>query len=287
MKRKDFLPYNQKELIDSINKIEILKINQTVITKYDDKIKSTSNVSDRYEIFDIKKFLLNKIDDISNNFEIKEYSFNVYKGVQDLILLSDIIEIHGHRFQKVLSIINSTDRTKRLCINVGLRLIDKDIFLLKDVKNVYANKKHFKGISEYVYNESLKINDETFEEQVEYISKLINHKVSLFNVYKVFMKDKFYFKDHINFDKLKKSIIYNKERFNLTKEQEQVLFVHSTKFSELTKEHNFFLDAFEIFKLYMNMWKYSDTAVIRREADMIYSITQHSIRKEKIKELFA
>ena len=63
--------YNKQELVDKINSISI-SLNEAgqVITKYRDRVVSISNVSKRYEIFDIKKYLLDKLDLIEKNFNI-------------------------------------------------------------------------------------------------------------------------------------------------------------------------------------------------------------------------
>ena len=46
--------YSKEELVGKINKLHIYNVANSIITKYDGRIISTSDVSDRYEIFDIK-----------------------------------------------------------------------------------------------------------------------------------------------------------------------------------------------------------------------------------------
>ena len=72
--------YNKQELVDKINSISI-SLNEAgqVITKYRDRVVSISNVSKRYEIFDIKKYLLEKLEVIEKNFNIVKYNFQIKK----------------------------------------------------------------------------------------------------------------------------------------------------------------------------------------------------------------
>ena len=96
-----YLSYNKQELVDKINKISIFmnEVGQ-VITKYGDSVTSISNVSKRYEIFDIQKYLIDKIDAIEKNFKIHQYGLKIKGGVQSLILISDSINIEGIDFHK-------------------------------------------------------------------------------------------------------------------------------------------------------------------------------------------
>jgi hypothetical protein len=96
--KRTFLNYNKQELIDKIDLISIEQVGSQVITKYRDVVKSVSDVSNRYEIFDIKSYLKDKIDTIEKNFNITKYYFRITKGVQELTLLSDTIEIEGINF---------------------------------------------------------------------------------------------------------------------------------------------------------------------------------------------
>jgi hypothetical protein len=66
--KRTFQNYNKQELIEKINKISIEKIEDKIVTKYGDTVTSVSEVSNRYEIFDIKSYLINKIDLIEKNF---------------------------------------------------------------------------------------------------------------------------------------------------------------------------------------------------------------------------
>ena len=98
--KREFRNFNKQELIEKIDKISIEQVEGQVITKYDDRVLSISNVSNRYEIFDIKSYLKSKIDIIEKNFNITKYYFRLTKGIQELTLLSDTIEIEGISFYK-------------------------------------------------------------------------------------------------------------------------------------------------------------------------------------------
>ena len=70
---KGFKNYNKTELFNTIDKISIEKVGSQVVTKFDNRVINTSNVSNRYEIFDIVKYLKDKIELIEKNFTITKY----------------------------------------------------------------------------------------------------------------------------------------------------------------------------------------------------------------------
>ena len=132
-----YLTYNKQELVDKINSISI-SLNEVgqVITKYRDRVVSISNVSKRYEIFDIKKYLLDKLELIEKNFNIVKYDFQIKKGIQYLTLLSDTVTIEGVEYHKSFFILNSSDKSRKLSFNAGLYSAAKDLYIINSVKNI-------------------------------------------------------------------------------------------------------------------------------------------------------
>ena len=75
---RNFQPYNKEVLFKIIDKISITKQGEQVITKYGDRVIKVANVSNRYEIFDIAKYLKDKIETIEKNFEISKYRLSSF-----------------------------------------------------------------------------------------------------------------------------------------------------------------------------------------------------------------
>ena len=97
---RGFRSYNKKELFNQIDQLSIERINNQIITKYGGRVIKTANVSNRYEIFDIVKYLKDKINDIENNFTITNYQLSIKGGQQYLKLISDKIDVGGVEFYK-------------------------------------------------------------------------------------------------------------------------------------------------------------------------------------------
>ena len=163
MKRK-FQPYDKQKLLAQIDLISIELVENQVITKWGSTVLSVTQVSNRYEVFDIKSYLKSKIDLIEKNFQITKYYFRLTKGVQELTLLSDTIKIEGVDFHKSFFILNSSDKSRRLSFNAGLYCDSKDFYVVSSIKNLGLTKKHLKGVTIAAELASSGLDGESFDE---------------------------------------------------------------------------------------------------------------------------
>lgn len=282
-----YLPYNKQELLDKINNISIsLNDAGQVVTKYRDVVVSISNVSNRYEIFDIQKYLKDKLELIEQNFTITKYDFHIRKGIQSLSLLSDTVEIEGVNYHKSFFILNSSDKSRRLSFNAGLYSDEKKLYIITAVKNIGLTKKHLRGVTEAAELASVGLNGETFDEQIESIKSLVGHRISISKLQDIIVDDKEVKANHLKFDAFKNSIIYyNAEgRLKLTNEQRNLLRTSSEKLN-IEQKDDFYIDAFWAFQVYLRLFNKQDSHIIRRETEKIMNITQWAVRNAQLELL--
>ncbi len=284
--KRTFQNYNKQELIEKINKISIEKIEDRIVTKYGDTVTSVSEVSNRYEIFDIKSYLINKIDLIEKNFNITKYYFRITKGIQELTLLSDTIEINGINFQKSFFILNSSDKSRRLSFNAGLYCDSKNFYVVSSVRNLGLTKKHLKGVTKAAEEASTGLDGETFTQQIEDIKSLVGHRISLSKLKDIIVLDNEVKADHMKFDAFKNSIIYyaSEGQLKLTQNQYTTLRTYSEKLN-IDSSNDFYIDAFWAFQVYLRLFNKQDSHVVKRETERIMSITQWSVRNQTLEEL--
>ena len=273
--------YNKADLFRKIGAIEIFQQGAQVVTKYFGNVINTTPVSNRYEIFDIRSFMKSKIDYIESNFNITFSNLRVRGGIQELILLSDEVEIAGINYYKAFFILNSSDKSRRLSMNLGLYQADNGTYLVNTIKNFSLVTKHIKGITDKAEVASQNIDVETFDEQVESIRSLVGERVMMSQVRNIIV-DKDQKVNHNKFDALKNVLRWNSKK--LTKEQVGFLMTPSEKLN-ITPEIDFSLDAFHIFQAYMNVFRNQDSYVVRKETEKILKITQCFIREEKLSQL--
>ena len=280
---KGFRNYNKNEIFDLIDKISIEKLNNQVITKWCNKVIKVANVSNRYEIFDITKYLKEKIELIESNFNISKYSLSVKGGQQYLQLISDSVEIGGINFYKSFYILNSSDKSRRLSFYAGLH--SEKYYSIGN--NVGMSKKHLKGVTEAADVASIGFNGETFDDQIESLQNLVGHRIKLSKIREVILGDKEDIPqiNHRKFDAFKNSIRFadGDGLIRLTGEQRSQLYTESERMTEVKED--FYLDAFWVFGSYMRLFNRQDSHVIKNETDRIMKITQWSVRNNVLESL--
>jgi hypothetical protein len=281
---KGFRNYNKEELFNYIDKIEVEKVNGQVITKYGGHVTQIANVSKRYEVFDITKYLKEKIDLIEQNFTISEYQLTIRKGQQSLQLISDKVNIGGVDFYKSFYILNSTDKSRRLSFYAGLH--SKNYYYI-GANNVGLSKKHLTGVNIAAEDASKGLTGETFDEQIEALRNLVGHRIQFSKIRQVILGDKEEIPqvNHRKFDAFKNSVRYadGDGLIRLTKEQRSQLYTDSERMKEVKED--FYLDAFWSFGSYMRLFNRQDSHVIKNETDRIMKITQWAVRNSILESL--
>lgn len=283
---KGFRLYNKEELFNLIDKISIERNGNIITTKYDNRVINTTEVSNRYEIFDIVKYLKDKINVIESNFPITMYKLEVKGGKQTLQLISDKVEIGGVDFYKSFYILNSTDKSRRLSFNIGLRSESKDFYLVGN--NASLVKKHLKGVTQAAEDASLSIDAETFNEQLESINSLVGHRIRFSKLREIIL-DNDNFDDvtkisHRKFDAFKNSIRWS-TRVTLDNNQRNFLYTPSDRMLDFPDNLDFFVDAFYAFQLYLTIFNRQDANVVKKETEKIMKITQWSVRNSILESL--
>ena len=281
---RGFRNYNKTELFSFIDNISIEKVNNQVITKYGGRVMRISNVSNRYEVFDIAKYLKEKIELIESNFRISKYRLTITRGQQYLQLLSDTVNIGGVEFYKSFYILNSSDKSRRLSFYAGLH---SEKFYYIGANNVGMSRKHLTGVTEAADVASTALNGETFDDQIEALQNLVGHRIQFSKIRQVILGDKEEVPqvNHRKFDAFKNSVRYadSDGLIKLTKEQRSQLYTESERMKEVKED--FYLDAFWVFGCYMRLFNRQDSHVIKNETDRIMKITQWAVRNNVLEAL--
>jgi hypothetical protein len=223
-----------------------------------------------------------KIDYLESNFNIIYSNLRIRGGIQELILLSDQVEIGGVNYYKAFFILNSSDKSRRLSMNLGLYQADNGTYLVNSIKNFSLITKHIKGITSKAETASQNIDVETFDEQIQSIRSLVGERVMISQVRNIII-DKDQKVNHNKFDALKNSLRWNHSK-DFTKDQVNVLMTPSEKLT-VDSTNDFSMDAFQVFQAYMNVFRNQDSYVVRKETEKILQITQCFIRNEKLAQL--
>ena len=288
---KGYKDYNKTEIFNVLDKISIENVNNQVITKFGNTVINITNVSNRYEIFDIVKYLKDKIEAIEKNFNISKYYLGITKGRQTLTLISDEVEVGGVKFYKTFYILNSTDKSRRLSFNVGLYCDTSKFYIISGVKNIGLTKKHLKGVTQAAEDATVGLNDETFDEQIKSISSIVGHRVLMSKLRDVILGDKPEIPqiNHRKFDAFKNSIRYaisdGRIKTPITNDQRNMLLTESEKLTQIKSTEDFYIDAFHAFQIYLIIFNKQDSHIIKNETERILGITQWAVRNNVLESL--
>ncbi len=281
---RNFRAYNKRELFNYIEKISVEKVNNQVITKYDGRVMRIANVSNRYEVFDIVKYLKDKIEVIENNFPVHKYRLIITKGQQYLQLVSDSVNIGGIDFYKSFYILNSTDKSRRLSFHAGLH---SEKYYYIGANNASMSKKHLTGVTEAAEEASVDLSGETFDEQVQSLRTLVGHRIQFSKLRQVILgeSEEIPQVNHRKFDAFKNSLRFaDSDRIvTLTSEQRKMLYQTSESMKEVTND--FYIDAFWAFGTYMKLFNKQDSHIIKNESDRIMKMTQWAVRNNLLEAL--
>jgi len=283
---RGFRNYDKQELFNYIDRISIEKENGQIITKYGDRVIKVANVSEKYEIFDIGKYLKDKIEMIEKNFTISKYNLYIKGGKQTLELLSDVVQIGGVDFYKSFYIINSTDKSRRLSFNIGLRSDSRNFYSV-GLNNASLVKKHLRGVTQAA-EEASKFDGESFNEQVEAIQSLVGHRVQFSKVRQTILGDSEDIPkiNHRKFDAFKNNIRYaTSGGFTLNDEQKRFMIRYSENIKEIPTNMDFYIDAFWTFQMYLRLFNREDAHIVKNETERIMKITQWAVRNNVLEAL--
>jgi hypothetical protein len=281
--------YDRSELLSRISKLSITRTGNTISTMYGGNVIATDDVSSRYEVFDIVNYIREKIEQIEKNFEIKKYRMGISGGIQYLELVSDEVDLGNDRvFYKTFYILNSTNRTRKLSFSMGLKSREENYSFIMN-NNMSLTKRHLTGIVDIANKKSEAIEGELFEEQIQYIKRLDNHKVKFSN-----LRDTILMGDraedgsipdinHKKFDILKRRMNFS----FLSNEHLLMLSTPSEKMIEVPKEMDFYIDAYWAFSNYLSIFGREDSHIVKRESAKIMKITLYNIRKEKLSSILS
>lgn len=273
-----------KELIyKTLSKLEIIPSNGVIITKYDGKFLAEKEISKKYESFDFHGYVKKVIDEITSNFDIKNYYLYLNKGIQQIKLEGDEISFNDEKFKICFFILNSSDKTRALSVSLGLR--NKNYTFITEAGTIY--KKHYNGINNYV-DENININTNIFKEQLEILKSLIGETISYKDLQKTVTtslnSDKLLSSQELVFNNLIRAYYYSLEKNHHIKQKLCDIIYHS-KFSTKELDYDFYLDSYEVFKIYMNFFANKDSYVIKNESERILKMSKYFKRKNIINVL--
>jgi len=261
--------FDSIKITEDLDKFENKVENGFLITKYDGREICRVEISKIYYNFDFTNFSKSILSEIQKYFTPEKYSLRAASGVQEIRLQGDELFIDNERYEKIISIVNSTDKSKALSMSVGLVRIDKNKYPKSYTILTNFSNKHYKAslpdkiksFSDNLINFNMDI-----DFHVKTIEDLKNKDVTIINFAKTIMfdeKGKLIKTVELKLRALGKKLMYD---YGFRKNYSTLSNIISDK---LDKIPDFTINSKILYNAYVELFKDQDTSVIARESRRI------------------
>lgn len=139
--------YNKNDIFQTLDQLKLTQNGNTVLTHFGGIQISSSTVTEKYELFDFPGFAKEIVEEVGNYFIPERYQMRITKGQQELRLIGEEVIINGDKYSKMFNILNSTDKSRALQLNIGLiRFIcTNGMVIAVDSEYSGLKTKHFKS----------------------------------------------------------------------------------------------------------------------------------------------
>jgi len=145
--RKINKDYNKEEIFQTLDNLELSRKDNTIQTHFQGRLIANTLVTNKYELFDFPTFAKDVVEQVENYFTPEQFQLRITKGQQELRLIGEEVLINGDKYSKMFNILNSTDKSRALQLNVGLIRFICSNGMVVAIDEEYAGlkTKHFKN----------------------------------------------------------------------------------------------------------------------------------------------
>jgi len=275
------LPYNRTKIQEKLNKLHVEQVGLTVSTSYDDKKLKETQVSNKYYTFDFPTFAQNIMPEVENYFTPSNYLLRMVGGRQELRLIGEEMKINGDTFYRMLSILNSTDKSRALQMNMGLLRLVCTNGMVAGVpgESVQIKGKHYKAsLPEKIENftDGLARFKSITEQQKGLISDLLGKQVSYKALANALVRNE---ADEVVASKVKKLsrlagklLASDTDRLQTVTDEQRMILMQPEHVLYNKKSADMEIDAYRLLNCYTEIFRSNDSGKIARETNRILGL---------------
>jgi hypothetical protein len=261
--------FDSVKVNEDLDKFENKIVDGFLSTTYDGREICKVEVSKIYYNFDFTQFSKSILSEVKKYFSPEKYSLKVASGVQEIRLIGDELFIDNEKYKKLIGIVNSTDKSKALSMNVGLMKVDEnDRTLSITILTSFSNKHYkcslpdkIKSFSDNLINFNMDI-----DFHIKTIEDLKEKEISIVDFAKSIMfneEGKVIKSVELKLRALGKKLMSN---YGFRKNYSTL---NNLTAANLDKVTNFKINAKVIYNAYVEVFKDSDTSIIARESKRV------------------
>lgn len=266
--------FNLNDAQDTLSKFRNTVEGGVLTTSYDNRIVAKTDVSKIYFNFDFANFSKTILAKITTYFTPEKYFLSAKSGIQEIRLVGDELYIDNEIYKKMITIVNSTDKSRALSMNIGLVKMSKYNYIQSYIILTSFTNKH------YVSSLPDKIKD--------FSDNLINFNIDIDYHIKTIEDLKY---KNVDIVKLTKSMLYKTDG-ELIKSMDLKLRALANKLQYMKKYRNdwkilmnitsknisseLIINSKDIFDTYMVLFKDKDSSIIARESRRILNALEQA-----------
>ena len=258
--------FDTTKVNEDLDKFDNQIVDGWLITKYDNREICRVEVSKIYYNFDFTNFSKSILSEIQKYFLPETYRLKAASGVQEINLVGDELYIDNERYEKIISIVNSTDKSRALSMNVGLTKCEKGRHSTSTTILTSFSNKHYKAslpdkiksFSENLINFNMDI-----DFHIKTIEDLKNKEITIVEFAKSVLFDKngkVVKSVELKLAALGKKLMYE---YGFRKNYSTLNYLTA---ADINKIEDITLNAKVLFTAYIELFKDSDTSIIARES---------------------
>lgn len=284
-KSKGVIKYNRDAFLHELNRFDF-KVTKNddgssrVDTIYDDKVIKSKEFKNYPSLPDFKKFTTYLLSKLAGEFQIHDFIVELNSTVQQVVLLSDEIDINGTKFSKAFYIVNSTDKTRVLNLDYGLYNRDTGISL---VINELFDKRDFKGGVTNNRVSSIDYSRINFEPIINLVKNYMVSDLKLSDIRNVILNysdvDDINKSNHLKFDFLRLRLL--DIPMATTLEQAKLIRTKSEDMN-ISSDNDMVFNAYEVLENYMYLFSSRDSFIIKNETDNLITLSEYLIKYKEL-----
>ena len=261
--------FDSVKVNENLDKFSNVLADGYLTTMFDNRQICKVEVSKIYYNFDFTTFSKSILSEIQKYFTPEKYMLKVASGVQEIRLVGDEIFIDNERFEKIISIVNSTDKSRALSMNVGLSRADVGKSSQYCIILTNFSNKHYKAsLPEKIksFSDNLINFNMDIDFHVKTIEDLKNKEVSIVDFAKLllFNEDgKLIKTNELKLRALGKNLRY---KLNFRKYYNTLTNLTADKINGV---EDFTINSKVLFDAYIEIFRDQDTSIIARESRRI------------------
>jgi hypothetical protein len=261
--------FNSIEVNENLGKFSNKLEDGHLVTSYDGREVCRVDVSKVYYNFDFTNFSKSILSEIEKYFTPEKYALKAASGVQELKLIGDEIYIDNEKYMKMISILNSTDKSRALSMNVGLvKMSDRGRIISTTILISFSNKHYKSSLPDKIksFSDNLTNFDMNIDFHIKTIEDLKHKEISIVDFAKkiLFNNDGKVIKSvELKLNAMASKLIYTYG----FKEYRSTLFNLTP--NKLDKVKDFTINAKTLYNAYIELFNDYDSSIIARESRRI------------------